>query len=69
MVLIMSAACISFALLYFGVIPALLKALWASLAVVLSPVGLTFEAALGADAEWPRWGQQAEQANVRLAQR
>lgn len=43
MVLILSAACISFAPLYLGVIPALLKALWASLAVVLSPVELTLK--------------------------
>ena len=43
MVLIVSAACISFAPLYFSVIPALLKALWASLAVVLSPVELTLK--------------------------
>lgn len=34
MVLIVSAACISFPPLYLGVIPALLRALWTSLAVV-----------------------------------
>lgn len=67
MVLIMPAGCIFFALLYFGVIPALLKAPWASFGCCFVTSRIYLEAALGADAEWPRWGQQAEQASVRLA--
>jgi len=43
MVWIVSAACFSFAALHLGVITAILKAPWASLAVIMSPVELTLK--------------------------
>lgn len=65
MVLIMSAACICSYILqcYFCLIGSSVSFLGCCL--VTSSTHL--EAALGADAKWPRWGQQAEQASVRLA--
>lgn len=67
--LIMSAACISFASSYLSVISGLLKALWASLAVVLSPLELNLKQHLEQMLHCSDRGQQTEHANVTLAQK